>query len=145
MKAETLNFTKSQYITLLRLVYLGKWFKDSYKNEPDIVAEEIEQMIFSLAPKFKLSELISFDNKMNRFFPSRKLEAQIHELVDDYDDYTFWDELMHRLGKRDFVEKYGEEIISKMDVKQRLKHEQPFIEKYESEFEKNGIDKLVLN
>ena len=144
MKKETLEISEDQYEALLKLIYLGKWMYDSHKTTPDRKADKIEQMVFSLATKFGLSELIEYDNKTKLYFPTRILEGQIHLLVDDYEDFVFWDELVHRFARRDFEEKYGEEIISKMDIRQKLKHEQVFNNKYGKEFEKNGIDNLVL-
>lgn len=144
MKKVTLEIAEDQYDVLLKLVYLGKWMYNSHKTKPDKEVDEIEQMIFSLASKFSLSELIQYDNKAKLFLPTRTLEDQIHFLVDDYEDFVFWDELVHRFARRDFEEKYGEEIISKMDIRQRLKHEQVFIDKYGKEFEKNGIENLGL-
>jgi hypothetical protein len=64
--------------------------------------------------------------------------------VQDYDEYTFWDELAWRLADRDFEEKYdpaqtivmtGEEIIVQKDS---------MVEKYYQEFDLHGLDNLIL-
>ena len=144
MKKEILELTENQYRILIKLIYLGKWMYDSYRIEQDKEIENLEQHIFSLSEKFKTENLVYFNDEFKNYFPTRNLEDQIHDLVDQYNDYTFWEELIHRLARRDFINKFGEEIISEMDVKQILEHEQPLIDKYEHELEKNGIDNLVL-
>jgi len=48
------------------------------------------------------------------------------------------------LARRDFIKEYGEDVIRKMDWKERMEKEHPFIEKYEKEFEENGIENLEL-
>ncbi|MEA2005081.1 MAG: hypothetical protein U9O50_02260 [Acidobacteriota bacterium] len=56
----------------------------------------------------------------------------------------FWDELIDRFAKRDFINKYGQEAIRKMDLEERFGKLQPFINKYEREFEKYGIENLII-
>jgi hypothetical protein len=52
--------------------------------------------------------------------------------------------LADRLGTRDFIREYGEEVIEKMDQEERFIKLQEFIVKYEEEFEKNGIENLEV-
>jgi hypothetical protein len=42
------------------------------------------------------------------------------------------------------VEKYGQAVIKKMDFKERIEKESPFIDRYEKEFSKNGLSNLYL-
>jgi len=36
-----------------------------------------------------------------------ELEDTMDPMIQDYDDYTFWDELAWRIAERDFVQKFG--------------------------------------
>jgi len=48
------------------------------------------------------------------------------------------------LAERDFIKEYGENTIKKMNWRERLEKEQPFIEKYGEEFEESGLMNLEI-
>jgi hypothetical protein len=146
-----IKLTKEQYENLIKLVYLGNWMINAIRSgaEGDEQIEkynEIEQYIFYFAKDVGLEKYIEFDKKYNKFFPTAEFEEnpEIEQYRQDYDEEIFWQELADRLGSRDFIRKYGEEAIEKMDPEERFLKEQEFIIQYEEEFEKNGIENLEL-
>ena len=143
-----IKLTKEQYENLIKLVYFGNWMINAIRLEDERIKkfDEIEQYIFSFARKANLDRCIEFDEKYNRFFPTRKFEEDIElkQYKNDYDEEIFWQELADRLGTRDFIKKYRKEVIEKMDQKERFLKNQECIIKYEEEFEKNGLANLEL-
>jgi hypothetical protein len=142
-----IEFTKAQYEDLIKLVYLGNWMINAICTD-DIVKkyDNVEQHIYSFAKDVGLDRYIEFDSELNKFLPTTELEEdeEIEKYREEYDDEIFWDEVTDRLAKRDFIKKYGENAIKKMTWKERLEKEYPFIEKYEEEFEKYGIENLEI-
>ena len=142
-----INFTKKQYEDLIKLVYLGNWFVNSHRTN-DVVGEyeELEQYIFSYFEDFGMEQYIEYDKTIDEYFPTREFEAdtEIEDFKEEYDNYTFWNELIHRLARRDMIKKYGEANVLSMTPDVLISKEAPFIEKYEDEFEMNGIENLEI-
>lgn len=141
-----IKLTKEQYEDLVKVVYLGSWMINSFRTDDEIKKyEELEQHILSYSKDFDLQKSIVYDDKLARFFPTREFEeGEVDQYIDDYNDYNFWDELIYRLARRDFVKKYGESKIKKMSIEERFEKEDPFIEMYESEVENYGIERLEI-
>ena len=144
-----IKFTKDQFKKLLKIVYLGNWLANAIhsgrKGDERIKEfDEIEQYIFSFAKDFGLEKYVEFDEKFQEFFPTSELEEELQKFVDEYDNEVFWEELIFRLTRRDFIREYGKEAINKMSLEERIEKEFPFEEKYREEFSKNGIENLDI-
>lgn len=151
MELIKIELTKEQYESLIKLVYLGNWMINAIRSgapgdERVKKYDDIEQYIYFFAEEIGLEKYVEFDKESNQFFPTKEFEesADIEQYREEYDDATFWEELIHRLARRDFIKEYGEDVIRKMDWKERMEKEDPFIEKCEKEFEENGIENLEL-
>lgn len=142
-----LKLTKKQYKNLLKLVYLGNWLINAIRLEDDRIKkyDEIEEYIYSFAKKAGLEKYIEFDKKFNKFFPTREFSDGMYQYIEEYDDDAFWEELIDRLARCDFVKKYGQKTIRKMDLKELIEKEQPFLDKYAKEFAKHGLKNLEIN
>ncbi|MDI6783827.1 MAG: hypothetical protein QME64_07010 [bacterium] len=142
-----IKFTEEQYENLVKLVYLGNWMINAIRTD-DVVEqyEDLEQYIYSFAEDAGLGKYIEYDQELEMFFPTGEFEenTDVEQYREDYDDENFWDELIYRLARRDFIEAYGEDAVMKMDLRERLEKEDPFIEKYYEEFEKYGIERLKI-
>jgi len=139
-----ISFTKAQYKTLLKLIYLGEWMHESHQDAESKDVTEVVQLIFSKAKEAGTESMIEYAEDLNKYFPTKNMEEIIHLLVEDYDEYTFWEELSDSLAERDFFEKYGEELIEQMSMEKRFSLLQKIVEQYEKEFEISGISNLVL-
>jgi hypothetical protein len=142
-----INLTKTQFESLLKLVYMGSEMvnsilDDSEENEFD----EVEQYVLSFAKDFGLEACVEYDDKEKTYYPSQKLEEDkaVVEYTHRYDDYTFWDKLIYNLARRDLVKEYGEEKVRKMSKEETFIKEQSFAEKYEKEFTDHGLQNLVI-
>jgi hypothetical protein len=142
-----INFTKKQYEDLMKLVYLGAWMINSHRTDNiEESYEELEQYILSFSEEFGTEKYVEFDEELNRFFTTREFEedTEIEQYKEEYDDNTFWDELIYRLARRDLIKTYGEAAVFTMTTDELLDKEQPFIDRYEMEFERHGIDNLEI-
>lgn len=142
-----IKLTKEQYEDLIKLVYLGNWMINAIRTD-DIIEkyDMIEQYIYSFVKNANLENYIVFDDELNKFFPTREfeLETDVDEYRDEYNNEIFWDELIDRLSVRDFIKAYEKDVIKKMSLREQIVKKSPFIEKYEKEFEKHGIENLEI-
>lgn len=142
-----IKFTKQQYEDLIKLLYLGTWMVNSIRTD-DIIEkyEKLEQYILSFADSFDCGKFIKYDAGLKRYFPKADFEQdeELERYRDEYDDECFWDGLVDRLARRDFIKAYGEDAIKRMDWEERYLKEEPFIEKYSHEASEHGIDRMSV-
>ena len=148
-----IEFTKDQFKGLLKLVYLGNWLanaqRDGSNENPHLKEyEAIENYIFSFAKQFGLDEYVDDEEAARgKFYPTRMFEEEtdIQKLIEEYDEETFWDELIDRLGDRDFFRHYSKDEIRKMTQEERFEKLYEFIDKWADEIDERGIGRLKID
>jgi hypothetical protein len=145
-----INFSNEEYKTLLEVLYLADWILNSYETDKEpknIVYHDLEQKILSLADKFEHKELVDFDEKYEEYIPSNILEeGPVFDYIDDYNEETFWEELIDRLSKRDLLKHHTESEIEGMEESLILSEIEKYARKYAEEFEANGLKNIeILN
>jgi len=140
-----IELTKEQLGGLAKLVFLGNWLANSWRNE-DVIDEydEVESLVLAEAAKHGFEEYAEFDEEEKKALPSHELEEKMTETIDFYNDNTFWDQLIYRMADRDYVRKYGEEAFDELTTDKGMEKERPLVEKYEKEFNENGLDRLEI-
>lgn len=129
---------------------MGSWIVNSVRsgaegNKRIKKYEDLEQYIYSFAKEFGLDNLVEHEKEDQEFFPTFELEeGETMELIDYYDEESFWEELINRLGERDFAREYGAENIKKMSFEERIRKDHHFLEKYYEEIGKNGLENLEI-
>ena len=147
-----IELTKEQFKALLKLVYLGNWLanaqRDGSNENPHLEEyEEIENYIFSFAKRFGLRKYVDDEEAAKgKFYPTRFFEegTDVQKLIEEYDEETFWDELIDRLGDRDFFRHYSKNEIKKMTREERFEKFYKFIDKWEDEMHEHGIERLKI-
>jgi len=142
-----LNISDDQFEKLIKLTYLGMWVADANFQQTQTSLKEIEQLIFQEAKERKaFQNLIQYNETEKRYYPTNVLHEDevINNYLDDYEENCFWEELIDRLTKKSLIEEYGLEEILKMDASRRMEAEKLLIEKYQTEFENNGIKNLKI-
>jgi len=145
-----MEFSKGQYRDLLKMceiansVYgiLGDAVSEDYKKQSRRI-EELQRYLLSFADQFGCSEMKELYK--GEIIPSDMFSEKIREVMDNYNDETFWYELETRLGKRDF-----EKDMTKEERKEAKKdgwlpfRVHDFYEKWTKEFEEHGVDRLGI-
>ena len=143
-----IDLSKDEYKSLIEMMYIADWVMNAHKTEKDPSIEQyaqLEQKIYSLADQMGHHNLIEYDEELAEYFPTSLLdEGPAMQYVDEYDNDTFWDELIERLIERDLFREVGEVKLRKMTIEERLRAEDPLREKYDTEFEENGIENIEL-
>jgi hypothetical protein len=140
-----IKLSKDQFEKLLELVYLGNWVVNSHRADDRLEDyDKTAEHILSFAPAAGLKDRVDFDEFEGRYFPSRKLEESLLGVLDDYDDFIFWNLLVERLAERDLIRKYGEKNVERLEWDDYNQSVGPFLKKYEKEIDENGLDRLEI-
>jgi hypothetical protein len=140
-----IKLNQSQYETLLRLVFLGNWVVNGFKEkDKEQATDDLENYVYAKARDFGLGGLIFYDEDADAHFPTSEQEEAWLEDLDAYKNDVFWDELMYRLADRDLVARFGEDNVDAMNPEERTKMENELVDQYYKEFDKNGLDNLKL-
>lgn len=147
---QPIEFTKKQFLSLLKAVYLGNWMVNAYrtgsKDDPHIQEyESISDFIFSQVPKFGFKRYMDHEpTDGERYFPTRYFEEEtdVHKFHEEYDEETFWDQLAMRLGTIDFFEKYSKEEIKKMTREEWFTKFYECVDAVNEKLEESGLEKL---
>ncbi len=131
-----IELTQKELRTLLDMVYIGNWVLNSTRGEDRFaVYDDLESKLFAVARDHGMKVLAQ--DWEGTVVPSQAYaEGGIHEAIAFYEDNVFYEILAEELSRRDmdYPEIHDDnyaEIISRMD-------------RYMSEFEASGVDRLVL-
>ena len=139
----TIELDKTQYVSLLKIAFLGHWLANSFREETLVEFDAIEQHIMSYAKQFGANDIALYDEELKMWFSTKEMELTMHELIDEYNDDYLLEELAYRLARRDVLRKHGEEFQS-MAMEERIRAEQPIVDMYYDEFEENGIENIEV-
>lgn len=147
-----IDLTREQYLNLLTISHIANSVlgilgdvlpETEYKKKSDEM-EDLEDYFISYAQNFGCDDLI--ERFHGKTLMKDEIYEKINEIIEDYDDYIFWNELEVRMGKRDFKrtittddKKYIKE--NKGWYPERINE---LYDKYRNEFEKYGIDRLEI-
>lgn len=144
-----INFTKKEYRALLDIFEIAEWIMNAHKigvSSTETVYSALEQKIYSHAKEMGCEDLIHYADNLKKYFPTRTFEetSSFRDIIDEYDEETFGDELIVRLVERDFIDIVGKEKYGNMTLEEKLGKEELISNKYHDEFEKYGIDNLRI-
>ncbi|HEY4784753.1 MAG TPA: hypothetical protein VIH57_01835 [Bacteroidales bacterium] len=139
-----IEFTAEQFQQLLKITYLGRWMVSAHHDDPDTSMEEVEQVVYSHAKNVGLSDLIDFDLNNNKYLPSDQLEEEMEPVIQEYDDFTFWDQLAWQMAERDFARKFDQSQILCMTDEETFREKNILADRYFDEFAAHGVENLDL-
>jgi hypothetical protein len=145
-----IEINKEEYRLLLDVFHIADWVLHAYKTEEGPETEEyrdLEQKFLALAEEMGFGHFVAYDREMNRYFPTREYEetTMVMDAIVDYDNESFWEELTERLALRDLIQQEGKDRVAAMDFNERLIRTESLRERYEKEFKRRGLDRLVLS
>jgi len=112
-KTMKIELTKEQYLNLLKMAHiansvlgiLGDVLPEPEYKEKSNEAESLEDYFLSYARDFGCDNLV--EDFHGKTLMKDEIYEKIQEIMDEYDDYIFWNELEVRMGKRDFERTRG--------------------------------------
>lgn len=138
----TIELSKADMKLLLRYVYYGQWLLTATKTDPDEKYEAFYQRILSLMKNNNIEPRIEYEH--GSYGVSGELDDEYHKAIDDYNEDTFWEELLERLAQRDLSLKYTKKEIEDMGYPELSEKLDAEMEKYIDEIDRHGIGNIGI-
>lgn len=143
-----INFTKKEFQALLDMMYITDWVLNAHEDPEKLGNAEyrkLSQKILTQAQDFGLEDMVE-TNDAGYAMPSKKFvdTTQAMQLIEKFENATFWEELLERMGRRDFIREYGEHAIREMSLTERFEKEMVFQQWYDREFGDHGLEHLEI-
>lgn len=145
-----MDITKEEYRNLLDIISIADWVMSGHKTKKDgrtAPYDALIQKVYSLAKDQGFEKLIELDPLRGDYYLTSDFEenSRSWEFIDDFTDDSFWDELAHRMTERDAANLAGGfENLKAMNREERATLEGPILERYDTEFFENGVDRLQI-
>ncbi len=142
-----IELTKNEYRLLLDYIFMADWVVNSHhvdgRNDVDDY-DMLLQKLYSVAKEMGCGELIHADRKTNEYSPTRLYEESTRalDLIEEYDDDTFWNDLISRLAERDVYESVEEDRRDAMSAEEYSERSEPVEEAYFKEFHRHALHRL---
>jgi len=151
-KKSNINLTKKQYLCLIRAlsvadsVYgiLGDSYPKEYKKFSNEI-DELQSYILEKAQEYGIGDWAeTFDGKQ---VLKDELMEFFYEVLIDYNEESFWNELETRLGQRDFARTVTSQEKKEINdrggwLPERIHH---LYEQWGKELEDHGLERLEVN
>jgi hypothetical protein len=145
-----IDISKEEYRHLLDVLQMAEWVMHAHETETGPNTEPYDKVIqkfYALAKDMGQEHMVEYDLKLKKFFLSREFgqTSPSGELIDEFTDETFWDELIHRLMDRDIARTVGGyDQLDALNMTERFVHEGPIMARYIQEFDDHGLDRLEI-
>lgn len=145
-----ISFNRKEYWDLLEILAMSDWVlfaHDIDKDKRKIRFQKIISKIHSFAKIIGYDDMIKYYDDENDYFPTKKFEetSEAQIFIQEYEDETFWDELVNRLVQREIDRmKKAKTIPDKLGIDEYFEISTPIEEIFSSEFENNGLENLIL-
>ena len=98
-----INFTKKEFVTLLEMIDIANWVISAHKVEKGPIEEPYESLegkLFALSSEFGCEEKVKYSKELDGYYPTHffEMESPHRNFIDEYNEETFWDELIDRLA-----------------------------------------------
>ena len=144
-----IHLSKKEYQTLLDMLYITDWVLHAHQEDASAHTghyRALMQKLLAEAEAFGLDELVDYKESSDVYVLNRNFadSSSAGQLMSSFENATFWEELVERLARRDFLAHYGKDEALKMPLAERIEKEGPFLQKYDGEFGKNGLKNLHI-
>lgn len=142
-----IHFSSREYRLLIDLLEISDWVLNSHRVD---VAEEAEpyraltQKLYSYAREMGFENLMMYDEEAGIYMPTKEFEetSEVFRFIEDFEEDTFWDELISRLAERDLLREYGESTLGEFQPEEMFEKRMELEQAWAEEFEANGIQRL---
>lgn len=144
-----IELTPDEYRLLLDTIYIADWVMHAHDDgEREETAEhrDLFQKIYAQADEAGCGELIVYDDELEGYFETELFEEEsaAPELIEEYDEESFWSELANRLAWRDATREVGEVKLDAMSGEQRVELLTDLEEEWTAELEEFGLERFEV-
>lgn len=107
----------------------------------DETIEDVQQLVLSYSKDFGMQDMVTYDEEINTFSPVDELNDEFSNVIKEYEEENFWDQLIFRLANRDALRDMEEEGLNEEEAYARFEE---YVEAYEDEFEEYDMDNVGI-
>ncbi len=143
-----INFTKKEYRHLLDLITLGEWVINAHRvgseGRPKHY-EDLIQKIYRFSKEMDCDDIIDYAKSDDHYYPNDEymMESEMCGYMEQFEADSMWEQLVASLGERDMVKQHGARLKD-MQPEERMKISWEAESVWGEEFEKHGLDRLVI-
>ncbi|MDD2999555.1 MAG: hypothetical protein EOM80_02795 [Erysipelotrichia bacterium] len=142
-----LSFSKTELKALVEMAVMADWVMTAHDTEDDERKDDylkLIQKIFAFAHKNGMKNEIEHLEDINEFFPDEEWEEKslARAFINEFEEKTFWDELVERLAERELNRKLNNKKASNFEEHMEIFNE--FATKFGEEFAEHGIENLLV-
>lgn len=139
-----INFTKKEYQQLVTMIEISDWVMNSHQDVDNKETEKyrsVRNKILSYAAEMGMGDC--YIKEGDSYYETREYEenAMQRDFIDEYDEDSFWDQLVTRLTDRDYYNKYGDDEV---DYIIRIDRFTEIEEIYANEVNESGITNITF-
>jgi hypothetical protein len=142
-----INFTKKEYRSLLEAMQIADWILHAHDIEPRTDTKdfgELFEKLLLLAGEMGCEDLVELEDD-NKYYPTVELESAVEEFIQEFENNTFWDELISRLSERDVLKKAKVTDVTDIKQKERFAALSESEEKWAKEISTFGLDRICVD
>jgi len=145
-----INFTTAEYRLLLDLIYMADWILHAHDSEDRSDTQkysDLFQKLMSHAKEMGCGNWVNFDPRLKTYSESFAFETESSALnyIEEFEDNTFWDELISRLAHQDAMTELKPSNSSDIDTEELFAAISKAEDKWSQEFEAFGLDRICIN
>ena len=139
-----INFTKKEYQLLVTMIEISDWVMNAFHTTDRTDTQDYRSLrnkILSYAEEMGMKDC--YEKIGDTYYEAFEYEENSKQssFIDEYDEESFWQQLVIRLVDRDYAQQYGDEEVSFETRTHRLAE----IEKrYAEEINKFGLSNIVI-
>ncbi len=142
-----ISFTKAELEKLVELAVMADWVMTAHDTEDDERKDDyikLIQKIFAFAWKNGMKKEIEFLDDIKEYFPDENWEENslARAFINEFEEKTFWDELVERLAERELNRKLGNKKAGTFE--EHMEIYEGFAAQYGEEFAEHGIENLQI-
>lgn len=144
------ELSDADFERLLKMTYLGEivmndWTPPEAWTEEQRASSDLLLDLQARAADSDAAVLVAQDTRTGEWLPSPIMRDEMEPYVERYDDEMFWDELVHRLARRDMAKEYGAETLEQMSDAHKAEAEKPLIDYYNGEIDAHGLERMGIS
>ncbi|HCT83769.1 MAG TPA: hypothetical protein DF296_01050 [Candidatus Margulisbacteria bacterium] len=137
-----LKLTKEQCFTLTKMLYVATFVCDGFA--PDQLYEDMAEL-----QKYVLLSTRDYQRDVgipcSENLPGEQAyDEELCPIIDRFQHDAFWDHLTDKMVNNELRNQFTLKKFSALSLEEKLILRLPLTEKYENEFEENGVQNLVI-
>ncbi|WP_347861278.1 hypothetical protein U0355_11415 [Salimicrobium sp. PL1-032A] len=144
MTYHSLEISTDQLRTLVASMFLSTWVVNYPKQELDEEFEEVRNLVLKKYHETDPEGEVDYQEFADVYEVNQEKEKEwMDKYIQEYEEHTFWDQLIEKLTQKEMVDELGEEILNRPLSEEEVQKQVQIEERVAEKLEKNGLWSLT--